>query len=64
MDMNVQSDIILHDLFCHSFIAILLENMYPNEQYQNMNTMLTREYLDVRLGGWVDYAPLRIVQLD
>jgi hypothetical protein len=24
---------------------------------------LTREYLDVRPGGWLDYAPLRIAQL-
>lgn len=33
------------------------------EQYRNMTTVLTREYLDVRPGGWVDYAPLRIAQL-
>ncbi|RDY05664.1 Sialyltransferase-like protein 1, partial [Mucuna pruriens] len=33
------------------------------EQYQNMTTMLTREYLDAFLNGWVDYALLRIVQL-
>jgi hypothetical protein len=25
--------------------------------------VLTREYLDVRPGGWLDYAPLRIAQL-
>ncbi|RDX63977.1 UPF0183 protein, partial [Mucuna pruriens] len=28
-----------------------------------MTTMLTKEYLDIRLNGWVDYALLRIVQL-
>ncbi|MCH80833.1 sialyltransferase-like protein, partial [Trifolium medium] len=33
------------------------------EQYRNMTTVLTREYLDVRPGGWLDYAPLRIAQL-
>ncbi|RDY04279.1 Sialyltransferase-like protein 5, partial [Mucuna pruriens] len=33
------------------------------DQYQNMTTVLTREYLDAHPGGWVDYAPLRIAQL-
>ncbi|KAL1314532.1 hypothetical protein HN51_041329 [Arachis hypogaea] len=33
------------------------------EQYRNMTTILTREYLDVRPDGWVDYAPQRIAQL-
>ncbi|XP_020219603.1 sialyltransferase-like protein 5 [Cajanus cajan] len=33
------------------------------EQYRNMTTVLTREYLDARPGGWMDYAPLRIAQL-
>ncbi|RDX99232.1 Sialyltransferase-like protein 5, partial [Mucuna pruriens] len=35
------------------------------EQYRNMTTMLTREYLDARSDGWVDvdYASLRIAQL-
>ncbi|KAL2320386.1 hypothetical protein Fmac_029355 [Flemingia macrophylla] len=33
------------------------------EQYRNMTTVLTREYLDTRPGGWMDYAPLRIAQL-
>lgn len=28
-----------------------------------MTTVLTREYLDARPGGWLDYAPLRIAQL-
>lgn len=28
-----------------------------------MTTVLTREYLDARPGGWVDYAPQRIAQL-
>jgi len=28
-----------------------------------MTTVLTREYLDSRPGGWVDYAPQRIAQL-
>lgn len=32
-------------------------------QYRNMTTVLTREYLDTRPGGWLDYAPLRIAQL-
>ncbi|RDX84269.1 Sialyltransferase-like protein 1, partial [Mucuna pruriens] len=39
------------------------ENILLWEQYQNRTTMLTRDYLDTRLGGWVDYAPLRMVQL-
>ncbi|RDX72646.1 Sialyltransferase-like protein 1, partial [Mucuna pruriens] len=30
--------------------------------YRNMTTMLTREYLDARPNGWLDYAPLRIAQ--
>ncbi|KAK8939981.1 hypothetical protein KSP40_PGU018930 [Platanthera guangdongensis] len=25
-------------------------------QYQNITTVLTREYLDVRSDGWLDYA--------
>lgn len=33
------------------------------EQYRNMTTVLTREYLDTRPGGWLDYAPKRIAQL-
>ncbi|VAH26996.1 unnamed protein product [Triticum turgidum subsp. durum] len=33
------------------------------EQYRNMTTVLTREYLDVRPDGWLDYAPKRIAQL-
>nr|CCH47222.1 similar to sialyltransferase-like protein [Lupinus angustifolius] len=33
------------------------------EQYRNMTTVLTREYLDARPDGWVDYAPQRIAQL-
>ncbi|MED6171636.1 purple acid phosphatase [Stylosanthes scabra] len=33
------------------------------EQYRNMTTVLTREYLDVRPDGWIDYAPQRIAQL-
>ncbi|KAL9331153.1 hypothetical protein ACSQ67_000763 [Phaseolus vulgaris] len=33
------------------------------EQYRNMTTVLTREYLDSRPGGWMDYAPQRIAQL-
>ncbi|KAG4927428.1 hypothetical protein JHK85_053914 [Glycine max] len=32
-------------------------------QYRNMTTVLTREYLDARPGGWMDYAPQRIAQL-
>ncbi|RDX91926.1 Sialyltransferase-like protein 5, partial [Mucuna pruriens] len=34
------------------------------KQYWNMTTMLTREYLDACLGGCVDYAPLRIVDVE
>ncbi|KAK7268149.1 hypothetical protein RIF29_20836 [Crotalaria pallida] len=33
------------------------------EQYRNMTTVLTREYLDARPDGWLDYAPQRIAQL-
>ncbi|GAB2278363.1 purple acid phosphatase [Dionaea muscipula] len=33
------------------------------EQYRNMTTVLTREYLDVRPNGWLDYAAKRIAQL-
>lgn len=32
-------------------------------QYPNITTVLTREYLDVRPDGWLDYAALRIAQL-
>ncbi|RDY04521.1 grpE, partial [Mucuna pruriens] len=31
--------------------------------YWNMTTALTSEYLDARLDGWVDYAPLRIANI-
>ncbi|KAF3435316.1 hypothetical protein FNV43_RR22403 [Rhamnella rubrinervis] len=33
------------------------------EQYRNMTTVLTREYLDARPKGWEDYAAKRIAQL-
>ncbi|XXG63167.1 hypothetical protein AAC387_Pa05g1413 [Persea americana] len=33
------------------------------EQYRNMTTVLTREYLDVRPDGWLEYAAKRIAQL-
>ncbi|CAN6476449.1 unnamed protein product [Victoria cruziana] len=33
------------------------------EQYRNMTTILTREYLDVRPDGWLEYAAKRIAQL-
>lgn len=33
------------------------------EQYRNVTTVLTREYLDVRPDGWFDYAAKRIAQL-
>lgn len=33
------------------------------EQYRNMTTVLTREYLDARPDGWLDYAAMRIAQL-
>lgn len=32
-------------------------------QYRNMTTVLTREYLDTRPDGWLDYAAKRIAQL-
>ncbi|KAG0570249.1 hypothetical protein KC19_6G147700 [Ceratodon purpureus] len=32
------------------------------EQYRNMTTILTREYLDARPNGWLEYAPTRISQ--
>lgn len=32
-------------------------------QYRNMTTVLTREYLDARPDGWLDYAAMRIAQL-
>ncbi|KAH1204915.1 Sialyltransferase-like protein 1 [Glycine max] len=41
----------------------LCETILLWEQYRNMTTVLTREYLDARPGGWVDYAPQRIAQL-
>lgn len=33
------------------------------EQYRNMTTVLTREYLDTRPDGWLKYAAQRIAQL-
>ncbi|XP_049931624.1 sialyltransferase-like protein 1 isoform X2 [Nymphaea colorata] len=33
------------------------------EQYRNMTTILTREYLDARPDGWLEYAAKRIAQL-
>ncbi|CBI21279.3 hypothetical protein VitviT2T_022135 [Vitis vinifera] len=33
------------------------------EQYRNITTVLTREYLDVRPDGWLNYAAKRIAQL-
>ncbi|XP_043707318.1 sialyltransferase-like protein 1 [Telopea speciosissima] len=33
------------------------------EQYRNMTTVLTREYLDARPDGWLEYAAKRIAQL-
>ncbi|RDX98734.1 Sialyltransferase-like protein 1, partial [Mucuna pruriens] len=41
----------------------LWSTMMMFEQNRNMTTMLIREYLDARYGGWMDYAPLRIAQL-
>lgn len=32
-------------------------------QYRNMTTVLTREYLDARPDGWLEYAAKRIAQL-
>lgn len=32
-------------------------------QYRNITTVLTREYLDVRPDGWLNYAAKRIAQL-
>ncbi|CAJ1946990.1 unnamed protein product [Sphenostylis stenocarpa] len=39
---------------------VVCETLLLWEQYRNMTTVLTREYLDSRPGGWVDYAPQRI----
>lgn len=36
---------------------------WPEMQYRNMTTVLTREYLDARPDGWLDYAAKRIAQL-
>lgn len=33
------------------------------EQYRNMTTVLTRDYLDARPDGWLEYAAKRIAQL-
>ncbi|KAL5647641.1 hypothetical protein ACJX0J_041996, partial [Zea mays] len=38
-------------------------NIPPIFMYCNMTTVLTREYLDVRSDGWLDYAAKRIAQL-
>ncbi|KAK7860974.1 sialyltransferase-like protein 1 [Quercus suber] len=46
--------------------AILLWEQVLNNfrmQYRNMTTVLTREYLDARPDGWLDYAAKRIAQL-
>ncbi|XP_062105330.1 sialyltransferase-like protein 1 [Humulus lupulus] len=41
----------------------ICETLLLWEQYRNMTTVLTREYLDVRPDGWEDYAAKRIAQL-
>ncbi|RDY10125.1 Sialyltransferase-like protein 1, partial [Mucuna pruriens] len=46
--------------FCKD-AAKLLSSFEDREK--NMTTMLTKEYLDAGPGGWVDYAPLWIMQL-
>ncbi|KAF1885703.1 hypothetical protein Lal_00039551 [Lupinus albus] len=43
--------------------SVLNTDMLGMLQYRNMTTVLTREYLDTRPDGWVDYAPLRIARL-
>jgi hypothetical protein len=49
------------EIMCLSaFIHVL---MLISCQYRNMTTVLTREYLDVRPDGWLDYAAKRIAQL-
>ncbi|KAF4385669.1 hypothetical protein F8388_010225 [Cannabis sativa] len=40
----------------------ICETLLLWEQYRNMTTVLTREYLDVRPDGWEDYAAKRIAQ--
>lgn len=37
--------------------------MFLKMQYRNMTTVLTREYLDARPDGWLEYAAKRIAQL-
>lgn len=39
------------------------ESLLIWEQYRNVTTMLTREYLDARPDGWLSYAAQRIAQL-
>lgn len=43
--------------------SVLNTDMLSMLQYRNMTTVLTREYLDARPDGWLDYAPQRIAQL-
>jgi hypothetical protein len=47
-------------IFLSAYIHVL---MLISCQYRNMTTVLTREYLDVRPDGWLDYAAKRIAQL-
>jgi hypothetical protein len=44
-------------------LLLLLVLILIWSQYRNMTTVLTREYLDVRPDGWLDYAAKRIAQL-
>lgn len=39
------------------------ESLLLWEQYRNVTTILTREYLDARPNGWLQYAAQRIAQL-
>ena len=57
--VNVQSFSLLYLPTEESFVMIMSLSM----QYRNMTTVLTREYLDVRPDGWLDYAAKRIAQL-
>lgn len=41
----------------------LIKHKWSEMQYRNMTTVLTREYLDARPDGWLEYAPKRIAQL-
>lgn len=56
--------IVLEFSFRSSLLYCTISKQKLSEmQYRNMTTVLTREYLDARPDGWLDYAPKRIAQL-